>query len=730
MQLREVKSLKRLNHPNIVKLKEVIRENDELFFVFEFMDGNLYETMKERQTFFPEAYVRNILYQIFQGLAFIHKHGFFHRDIKPENMLVKGDVVKIADFGLAREIRSRPPYTDYVSTRWYRAPEVLLRSPNYNSPIDQWAMGGIIAELFTLKPLFPGSSEADEIYKICSVLGSPTMRTWPEGIRLAAQMNFRFPQFVPGNLHEVVPNASPEAVVLMLDLMKYDPMQRPTASQCLQYPFFQVNSALPAPTIITDKEDPTFTRRPIVKSDIELRIEERENERLAQQKLEEGQVFHPPHSVPLHEATEPSRTDTTYVSKRFAQEPRVGNASNIPNEKPDMNLVEDPIVSVGVSTSNQGLGFPSRMGNDGLTNASSTNSTMAKSSSGASGFGMGGDLDALMGLGMDSPDKLLENSSSKASISSTVATMPSVNQTPSNVKSSPSMPSTFASPPPKHVSPSVLNQSENGMSSEAHLSLGMDGNDVGGSGSRISLQASPDVLAGVSAILGDSSNIYASPTHTSPIQQSTMVESEALQRSRLRILSNANPSNMSSSNGNGQAPAATSSLGMGQANSLPYGGNAKKQLGMGAGGGGNMGMGMGMGMNRAPLGSISMGAGGSSGYGGMDTHDASPDNGTSGQKRGRRPRPGDLGAGANAGAGGGLDALDILSSGVGGGGSSMASGGGLLSSQTAGPSFGANAHAPLGGRRALGNAMGEIGGGLGNDMSEISMGGGGGLGRR
>jgi serine/threonine protein kinase len=103
--------------------------------------------------------------------------------------------VKVADFGLAREIRSKPPYTDYVSTRWssfllsrtyfirYRAPEVLLRSPNYNSPIDQWACGGIMAELYTLRPLFPGSSEADEIYKICSIMGSPTMRTWPDGMK-------------------------------------------------------------------------------------------------------------------------------------------------------------------------------------------------------------------------------------------------------------------------------------------------------------------------------------------------------------------------------------------------------------------------------------------------------------------------------------------------------------------------------------------------------------------
>ena len=89
-------------------------------------------------------------------------------DLKPENLLVSGDVVKLADMGLAREIRSRPPYTDYVSTRWYRAPEVLLRSLSYNSPIDMWAVGCIMAELYSFRPLFPGSSEPDEIYKICA----------------------------------------------------------------------------------------------------------------------------------------------------------------------------------------------------------------------------------------------------------------------------------------------------------------------------------------------------------------------------------------------------------------------------------------------------------------------------------------------------------------------------------------------------------------------------------
>mmetsp|Transcript_13947 Transcript_13947/g.16627 ORF Transcript_13947/g.16627 Transcript_13947/m.16627 type:complete len:464 (+) Transcript_13947:54-1445(+) len=247
MQLREVKSLKKLNHPNVVKLKEVIRENDELFFVFEFMECNLYELSKKRDRHFPESVIRNAMYQIFQGLAFMHKHGFFHRDIKPENILCKGEICKVADFGLARETRSRPPYTDYVSTRWYRAPEVLLRATNYSSPIDVFACGCILAELLTLRPLFPGSSEADQIYKICSVLGSPTMRSWPEGIKLASAMNFRFPQFVPTPLTQLMPNASPEAIQLLTDCLKYDPSQRPTCSQILQYPFFQVNASLPPP---------------------------------------------------------------------------------------------------------------------------------------------------------------------------------------------------------------------------------------------------------------------------------------------------------------------------------------------------------------------------------------------------------------------------------------------------------------------------------------------------
>lgn len=91
----------------------------------------------------------------------MHRHGYFHRDLKPENLLIHNNVVKIIDFGLAREIRSKPPYTDYVSTRWYRAPELLVRSTVYNSPVDIFAVGCIMAELYMLAPIFCGNSELD-----------------------------------------------------------------------------------------------------------------------------------------------------------------------------------------------------------------------------------------------------------------------------------------------------------------------------------------------------------------------------------------------------------------------------------------------------------------------------------------------------------------------------------------------------------------------------------------
>lgn len=127
-------------------------------------------------------------------MAYVHKNGYAHRDLKPENLLITNDgTIKIADFGLAREMRESGPLTDYVSTRWYRAPELVLRSKRYTATADIFALGCIMAELYIGRPLFPGTSELDQMFKICSVLGTPSQGDWPEGYRLADDINFKFP---------------------------------------------------------------------------------------------------------------------------------------------------------------------------------------------------------------------------------------------------------------------------------------------------------------------------------------------------------------------------------------------------------------------------------------------------------------------------------------------------------------------------------------------------------
>lgn len=239
MNLREVKSLRKLNHESIVKLKEVVRVSNDLYFVFEYVEKNLYQVSKENNNAMSVKDIKSVMYQMLQGLAYMHKNGFFHRDMKPENVLMTEGQVKIADFGLAREIRSRPPYTDYVSTRWYRAPELLLRSTNYSSPVDIFAAGCIFAELLLGRPLFAGTSEGDQLMKVCSVLGTPSKVEWPEGHKLAAKLGYKFPTMTSTPLSELLPDAPSDALDLIEKMFTYDPNLRITAQQCLEHEFFE-----------------------------------------------------------------------------------------------------------------------------------------------------------------------------------------------------------------------------------------------------------------------------------------------------------------------------------------------------------------------------------------------------------------------------------------------------------------------------------------------------------
>ncbi|KAJ4724336.1 Kinase-like protein [Melia azedarach] len=247
LNLREVKCLRKLNnHSNIVKLKELVNQNNVLYFVFEYMDCDLHQLMHDRKHFFSEAEVRNFCFQLFQGLNYMHQQGYLHRDLKPDNLLVSKEIIKIADFGLAREIETSSPYTEDITTLSYRAPEMFFPC-QYSSKVDMWAMGVIMAEMITLRLLFPGNGEADQIYDICNAIGSPTMDTWPEGLALANSINFKFPNFSSDNLSALIPSANDDEINLISSLLSWDPSKRPTAAEALQHPYFLSCFHVPPP---------------------------------------------------------------------------------------------------------------------------------------------------------------------------------------------------------------------------------------------------------------------------------------------------------------------------------------------------------------------------------------------------------------------------------------------------------------------------------------------------
>jgi male germ cell-associated kinase len=243
VNMREVKVLLDISHPNIVKLLEVIKEDNYLALVFEFLDEDVYHHIKDRTKLLSETQVRNIIFQTLQGLDYMHSKGYFHRDLKPENLLLKSGTVKIADFGLVRDVKMQPPCTEYVSTRWYRAPEVLLRSQNYGPSIDIFAIGAVMAELYTFKPLFPGSSEADQLLKISKIMGTP--KNWAQGQGLATQIGFRFPNELGVPLQNLIPNASDAGIDLIKSMLQYNPDLRPTALDALRHPYFSLSIPVP-----------------------------------------------------------------------------------------------------------------------------------------------------------------------------------------------------------------------------------------------------------------------------------------------------------------------------------------------------------------------------------------------------------------------------------------------------------------------------------------------------
>ncbi|XP_013383012.1 cyclin-dependent kinase-like 5 [Lingula anatina] len=171
--LRELKVLRMLKQENIVELREAFRRRGKLYLVFEYVERNMLEVLEEMPNGVPIEKARHYVYQLCKAIHWCHTNDIIHRDIKPENLLIgKDDRLKLCDFGFARNMNGHGTanYTDYVATRWYRSPELLLGAP-YGKAVDIWAIGCILGELSDGQPLFPGESEIDQLYMIQKVMG-------------------------------------------------------------------------------------------------------------------------------------------------------------------------------------------------------------------------------------------------------------------------------------------------------------------------------------------------------------------------------------------------------------------------------------------------------------------------------------------------------------------------------------------------------------------------------
>ncbi|OQS00834.1 serine/threonine protein kinase [Achlya hypogyna] len=242
--LREIQALRRLSpHPHIIKLEEVLYDqpSGRLALVFELMDANLYEMIRGRRTYLNPELIRSLMYQLVKSLDHMHNKGIFHRDIKPENILVENnEFLKLADFGSCRGIYSKQPYTEYISTRWYRAPECLLTDGYYGPEMDLWGVGCVFFEITSLYPLFPGSNELDQINRIHKILGTPLPDVLDVFRRKgAAHIDFNFAHDEGTSIAKLIPHASPEAVDLMTKMLVYDPSKRTNAREALRHEYFR-----------------------------------------------------------------------------------------------------------------------------------------------------------------------------------------------------------------------------------------------------------------------------------------------------------------------------------------------------------------------------------------------------------------------------------------------------------------------------------------------------------
>ncbi|XP_022251996.1 cyclin-dependent kinase-like 4 isoform X1 [Limulus polyphemus] len=238
--LREIRMLKHLKHPNLVNLIEVFRRKRKLHMVFEYCDHTVLDILEKNPRGVPDQLTKRLIWQTLQAVNFCHQHNCIHRDVKPENILLtKEGIVKLCDFGFARTLSPGENYTDYVATRWYRAPELLVGDTQYGPAVDVWAIGCVTAELMRGEALWPGKSDVDQLYLIRKTLGDLI----PRHMQIFRSNNFFAGVNIPEpEVRDSLDNKLPKFIDDSgLDFLKKcldkDPQKRYTCEELLKHPY-------------------------------------------------------------------------------------------------------------------------------------------------------------------------------------------------------------------------------------------------------------------------------------------------------------------------------------------------------------------------------------------------------------------------------------------------------------------------------------------------------------